>query len=118
MKPHLLDRVRAALWALRTVRSARRQLRAGTPVDELRLRALPDLPVEAAGGVRRVVRGLDGTCLERAVVLQRWHAAHGDPRALLIGVTTPSSGFRAHAWLEGEEPGEAEFTTLARYEAP
>ena len=42
------------------------------------------------------------TCLTRSVVLQVWDAAQGLPRDLVIGVTAPGDGFRAHAWLDGE----------------
>jgi hypothetical protein len=49
-----------------------------------------------------VLRRLGATCLERAVVLQRWHAGRHTRRILVIGVTPPSSGFRAHAWLDGD----------------
>jgi hypothetical protein len=41
-------------------------------------------------------------------VLQAWHAAQGRPRDLVIGVTAPSAGFQAHAWLDGENPGAFE----------
>ena len=42
------------------------------------------------------------SCLERSLVLQRWLAAHEEPRDVVIGVAPPSTGFAAHAWLEGE----------------
>ena len=34
------------------------------------------------------------SCLERSLVLQRWLAARGDPRDVVIGVRAPSTGFR------------------------
>jgi hypothetical protein len=50
-----------------------------------------------------------------ALVRQHWHAGHGAPRTLMIGVTSPAAGFAAHAWLEGDPPSNAEgFTELAR----
>jgi hypothetical protein len=49
-----------------------------------------------------VLRRQPHTCLERAFVLQRWRAAHGEPRAVVIGVRSPGHGFAAHAWLEDE----------------
>jgi len=52
------------------------------------------------------------SCLERAVVMQRWHAAGGAERDVIVGVTTPED-FQAHAWLEGEAPG-GEFRELLR----
>jgi hypothetical protein len=58
-----------------------------------------------------VLRRLEPSCLERALVLQRWLAAHGEPRVVVIGVTA-AQDFRAHAWLDGEPaPG---FHEIAR----
>jgi hypothetical protein len=91
---------RGAWWALRAVRSVRRQLRS----VPLHLVAVPS-PQPASPGSRRgvdlVLGALSPSCLERALVLQRWLAADGDRRAVIIGVT-PASGFHAHAWLDGE----------------
>lgn len=98
--------LRAAWWAWRALRSARRQLRARPP-DAVELPRLPSLPGEAGRGVRAVVRREPTTCLERALVLQRWRAAHGDPQDVVVGVVAPRAGFRAHAWL-ADEPHEAE----------
>jgi hypothetical protein len=36
-------------------------------------------------------------------VLQRWYAAQGTRKDVVIGVTAPAEGFTAHAWLDGEE---------------
>lgn len=58
------------------------------------------------------------TCLERSVVLQQWYGAQGVARDVVIGVTAPRAGFRAHAWLE--EPGKlthTEFTEITRLPA-
>ncbi len=55
------------------------------------------------------------TCLERALVRQAWHAAHGDRRDVIIGVQAPSAGFAAHAWLDGDASSQTEaFAELAR----
>jgi hypothetical protein len=55
----------------------------------------------------------------RSLVLQRWHAAHGSRRDLVIGVTTPGDGFAAHAWLDGEPAHQtAAFVELTRLPAP
>jgi Transglutaminase-like superfamily len=105
-----LASLRAAWWALRAVRSVRRQLRS-RPVAEVRPPGPPALPARAKRGVEAVLRRLEPSCLERALVLQRWLAAHGEPRVVVIGVTAPGD-FRAHAWLEGEPaPG---FHEIAR----
>lgn len=61
----------------------------------------PKLPPNALRGVRYALRRLPATCLEQALVLQAWHSAQGDPRAVVIGVTA-SRDFAAHAWLDGE----------------
>jgi hypothetical protein len=110
-----LPTLRAAWWAHLAVRSARRQLRT-SGLDELRLPRLPELPPEASRGVFAVLRRLPHTCLERALVLQRWKAAHGEPVDIVIGVRGPGVSFGAHAWLAGEpQPPELEaFRELRR----
>lgn len=50
-----------------------------------------------------MLRRQEPTCLESALVRQRWLLAHGEPRTIVIGVTAPSAGFAAHAWLLGED---------------
>jgi Transglutaminase-like superfamily len=92
-----------AFWALRAVCSARRQLRS-TGHAGIVLPPVPRRPEAAARGVRVVLRRLPATCLERAVILQRWRAAQGDPHDVVVGVLGPGEGFRAHAWLDDEEP--------------
>jgi hypothetical protein len=56
------------------------------------------------------------TCLERALLRQARAAGAGIPRDVIVGVTAPATGFRAHAWLDGDqvEPGLVE---LWRYPA-
>jgi transglutaminase superfamily protein len=98
-----LPSLRAALWTYRALRSARRQLRR-TGLDGLSLPRLPRLAPSAGRGVRAILRRQPHTCLERALVLQRWRAAHGEPRDVVVGVRGPSATFQAHAWLEDEEP--------------
>lgn len=96
--------LRAALWAFRAVRIARHQLRR-SGYHGLDLPAVPDLPPSSSRGVSAVLRRLPSTCLERAVVLQRWRSSHGDPRDVVVGVHGTREQFRAHAWLEDEPPG-------------
>jgi hypothetical protein len=105
--------LRAAWWTARSLRRARRQLRAGAFAD-LCLPPPPDLPDGAFRGVRAVLRRASPTCLERALVLQRWFAAHGSSRDVVIGVMAAAEGFAAHAWLDGEhEAGQySELTRL------
>ena len=113
---HRADAVRAALWALRAAAVVHRELKR-TPVDEIELPPVPALPPRAGAGVHAVLRRTRRTCLERALVRQRWLAAQGTSRDLVIGVRTGSS-FVAHAWLEGDPPAEsAGFAELSRHPA-
>ena len=105
--------LRAAGWAALAVRSARRQLR-GRPVHAVRVPDPPALPRRAERGVNAVLRRLEPSCLERSLVLQRWLAAQGEQRTVVVGVSSPRE-FRAHAWLDGEPlPAGTEFHEIAR----
>lgn len=64
----------------------------------------PLLPERGRRGVVAVLRRTGASCLVRATVLQAWDLAHGRRRDVVIGVTAPSAGFRAHAWLDGDHP--------------
>lgn len=98
--PRISD-ARAAWWAYRALRDTWRNLAAGQ--TEVRV-APPGLPTSSLRGVDAVLRRGRPTCLEAALVRQRWLRAHGVMRDVVIGVTAPSEGFSAHAWLE--EPGK------------
>lgn len=79
----------------------------------------PKVAAEAGRAVRGVLRRRPQTCLVQAVVLQRWHAALGDRRDVVVGVTALRQGFHAHAWLEGEPACHAAgFVDLLRSPAP
>jgi hypothetical protein len=53
------------------------------------------------------------------MVLQAWDTAHGRCRDLVVGITAPGQGFRAHAWLDGDPPSTSEgFRELHRRSAP
>jgi hypothetical protein len=99
--PRIYD-LRAAWWAYRCLREVRRRLAAGH-VD-VRL-GPPALPAEAIRGVEAVLRRARPSCLEAALVRQRWLRAQGVLREVVIGVTAPKDGFTAHAWLAA--PGES-----------
>lgn len=115
-RPPGVAAVRAAWWATRALRRARRVLAHGEVVDIV-LPSPPRLPSSGIRGVDTVLCRRGATCLERALVRQRWLAAHGDPRTIVIGVTPPSHGFNAHAWLLGEEdPWAGAFHELTRLE--
>jgi hypothetical protein len=111
-----LASLRAAWWARTALHAARRALARGD-VRDIELPAPPALPASAVRGVDGLLRRREHTCLERALVRQRWLAAHGEPRAIAIGVTAPSRGFAAHAWLVGEDDPQAPaFRELTRLE--
>ena len=103
----------AAGWAVLAVRSARAQLRAG-PIYDVRVPDPPALPRRAERGVMGVLRRLEPSCLERSLVLQRWLAAQGEQRTVVVGVSSPRE-FAAHAWLEGEPlPAGSDYHEIAR----
>jgi hypothetical protein len=109
-------RLRGARWAAGALSCTRRELRL-RPLPEVAVPA-PTVVLSSAGtrGVRAMLWVRRASCLERSLVLQRWLAAHGDRRDVIIGVCGPDE-FRAHAWLEGEpapvEQGFRELTRLA-----
>ena len=105
--------LRAAVWSVRALRSVRHQL-GSRPLAEVFVPRPPALPRRAGRGVLAVLRRQDPTCLERSLVLQRWLAGQGQPRAVVVGVSAPDD-FRAHAWLEGEhQPVGQPFHEIAR----
>lgn len=107
--------LRAAWWTLVSVRATRRALR-NRPVGDIVVAPPPRLPAHAGRGVHAVLKRVPNTCLERALVLQRWLAEHGTDRDVVVGVTGRSD-FRAHAWLDGERV-DAEFQELTRLGPP
>lgn len=85
----------------------------------MRLPAPPALPRDAFRGVRAALKRSGATCLERALVLQRWHSAQGAPRDVVIGVGHRDGDVVAHAWLDGDtEPGLDEYRELTRILPP
>jgi hypothetical protein len=69
--------------------------------------------------VNAVLRRMPHTCLERALVLQKWLAAHGEAKDVVIAVTSREGGFRAHAWVEEAELSPLEgFAELQRVPLP
>jgi hypothetical protein len=116
--PPDLPTLRAALWTVRALRAARLRLGDGDDYRALDLPPLPDLPASATRGVNGVLRRSGATCLVKASIRQRWHAAHGERRDLVIGVKPPAEGFKAHAWLEGDPESSSDgFTELTRVPA-
>jgi hypothetical protein len=102
-----LANVRAAVWTLRALRVVTKELRAGR-WESIELPPVPRLPGSAERAVEGVLRRLHATCLPSAIVRQAWFGAQGSRRDLVVGVTRPSAGFEAHAWLEGDPPCHTE----------
>ena len=86
-------------------------------------RARRDCPREdLLTAFRRAAARLPGTCLVRALALQRLLAEHGHSSELRIGVAKGAGGLVAHAWLvDGAEvligggPEAATYTVLANW---
>lgn len=103
----------AYAWARVAAAQARRGWRAGS--DGPTILSPPGLPDGARRGMLAALRRGQATCLIEATVRQAWERAHGRDRALVIGVTAPSAGFQAHAWLDGDPPCcSGGFTELTR----
>jgi hypothetical protein len=65
----------------------------------------PPHPLSARRALDGVLERTSATCLEAALVRQRWLASEGRAFDVVIGV--PESGLAsssAHAWLDGYEP--------------
>jgi hypothetical protein len=97
--------LRAAWWTLRELRRTRRRLRRDG-INDIEVPAPPAVPPHAFRGVKAILRRQEPTCLERALVLQRWLASQGDPREVIIGVRGKRMDYEAHAWVEGEPSSE------------
>lgn len=102
------------------VDSALDQLRRELPEHGLRVR-LPHAP-GASGSLTGMaelwLRARRATCLERALVMQGWLLALGEPHRVLIGVAPESARqfpraarVMAHAWLDNEDPQGHEVVT-------
>lgn len=104
--------IRAAWWAVRAVREARTRLTRGG-YEGFALSAPPKLSRSAGRGVELVLRRLEPTCLEGALVRQSWLAAHGDQPGVVVGVAGSSKDFRAHAWIEGDVDAAGDFVEIA-----
>jgi hypothetical protein len=107
--------LRAAWWAQGALKVIRRELERGE-LSRIDVPSPPNLPASACRGVDAVLRRRRHSCLERALVRQRWLVAQGQSREIAIGVTPPSQGFLAHAWLVGEEdPVARRYQELIRF---
>jgi hypothetical protein len=106
--------LRAAWWTHRALRTVRADLKANG-LDYAPAPAPPPVPEDAGTGVLAVLRRQPSTCLERALVLQRWYRAQGRDRDVIIAVRGPTVDFAAHAWVDGEPDGDvSRFSELMR----
>lgn len=99
--------LRAARWTLWSLLRARRSLRA----DGLQAKVAPPprLSWSARRGVYTVLRRTSPTCLERAIVMQAWLAAHGRLHDVVVGVASTEGRMCAHAWIDaGTAPPDAD----------
>ncbi|MEW6154463.1 MAG: lasso peptide biosynthesis B2 protein [Actinomycetota bacterium] len=106
-------RLRSAWWAAGALRGLRRPSSALCALPP----PPPDLDDDAQWGVRVMLRLGRATCLERSRILQAWEVAHGRLCDVVIGVSRPSDGFKAHAWLArrtSSAPPVGPFEELAR----
>jgi hypothetical protein len=66
-----------------------------------------------------VLRRSSPSCLEQALVMQRWLLAHGQPHDVVIGVARQDDTVMAHAWVEGGgDASEETYTELHRLPPP
>ena len=111
----LVVSVRAYRWARSQLRDVKRRL----SIEGVRTRVAPPSALAPRGhrGLRLALRTVSPTCLERALVLQAWTAAHADPPDVVIGVRKGESEVEAHAWLDSSDdpwfdPSYEELTRL------
>jgi hypothetical protein len=104
-----------ALWATFACAVVRRDLRRRGV--QARVISTLGLPKGAGVGVAGAMTRLRPSCLEKALILQKWGASQGNARDVVVGV--PKKGFgddTAHAWLEGES--EDMYVPIYRFPAP
>jgi hypothetical protein len=67
--------------------------------------------------VQTVLRCSRASCLEAALVRQRWLVSQGVHRDLVLGVA-PGPPFAAHAWLDGDpDTSSTGYEELSRHPA-
>jgi hypothetical protein len=107
-----------ALWAVVALILIRRDLRGqGVQASVISTFGLSK-GKRASAGVAGALARLHPSCLEEVLILQKWRAALGDHRDVIVGV--PKSGFTnqtAHAWLVGAESGEL-YIPIHTFRAP
>jgi hypothetical protein len=106
-------------WTLRTWWQVHRRLACEPPPHgALPAAGAPSLNRTAysARAARLVLACCRSTCLETALVRQARAAGAAVAVDVIVGVTAPASGFRAHAWLDGDRV-DPHFVELCRYPA-
>jgi hypothetical protein len=107
---------RAAWWAWLSLRRVKRLLpSAGV---EAVVAPPPRLPACAERGVWVVLDRSPATCLERALVLQRWFLSQGRSHDVVLGVAPVGETAAAHAWLDGLDPEDHGFAEIYRLVPP
>jgi hypothetical protein len=110
---------RTSWWTLRTWWRVHRRLVRGPWRSGAHPVAAGAALTEAAYSPRAahlVLAGCRATCLEAALVRQARAAGAGIALDVIVGVTAPVGGFRAHAWLDGDAT-TTQFAELWRYPA-
>ena len=110
----IVKQARAGAWLAVELRRIRRDLRANGTGATVRPppRGLGHSPHPL---VLRVAGYSRATCLERSLIRQAWLRAHGEHRAVVIGVRRAESP-EAHAWLEGD-PDSGRYVEIHRIAA-
>lgn len=108
---------RTLFWSLRTVGRIRQQL-PQRPFGDVVLTIPPASDVRSRSAMNAGLRLRRASCLEQALLRQRFDAANGVQRTLIIAVTSPANGFRAHSWLEGERQHDPSMREIVRLPAP
>jgi len=101
-------------WTLRTWWLVHRRLARGPWGNGAQPVAAP--PPHSERAARLILACCRATCLETALVRQARAAAVGAAADVIVGVTAPARGFRAHAWVDGD-PVDPAFAELCRYPA-
>lgn len=101
-------------WTLRTWWLVHRRLARGPWGNGALPAAAP--PPHCERAARLILACCRATCLETALVRQARAAAVGAAADVVVGVTAPAHGFRAHAWVDGDRVDPA-FAELCRYPA-
>ena len=78
----------------------------------------PSVAPSARRGVTAALGRRGSSCLVSSIVLQRWDAAQGRLREVVIGVKGVDE-FEAHAWLDGDPDSQhAGFVEIRRLQVP